>query len=259
MLPSQRAAAAAGDLRLTLTQDVASSRIGTPLTLTATLFQGDGDGGSTPVAGTWAVEFSGTGDGGWRSGPVPTVDGRATYGRTAPVGQQETVTATLVAAGLVLVLGITVAAVSVPYVRESPGPTVDVLGTREGKPVVEVEGRRTFPTEGSLRLTTVLVTQPERAFNLLGALGGWFARDTAVLPYEAVYPDDTTAEDEQADQRPAGPAAQSAHPGLPGRDVGGRGRCGRGGGAHGVGAPSQGSTGYGAAQLMNIPPSTLID
>jgi hypothetical protein len=99
VLPSQRAAAAAGDLRLTLTQDVASSRIGTPLTLTATLFQDDGDGGSTPVAGTWAVEFSGTGDGGWRSGPVPTVDGRATYGRTAPVGQQETVTATLVAAG----------------------------------------------------------------------------------------------------------------------------------------------------------------
>ncbi|QIK67390.1 PDZ domain-containing protein [Nocardioides sp. HDW12B] len=107
--------------------------------------------------------------------------------------------ATLVAAGLVLVLGITVAAVSVPYVRESPGPTVDVLGTREGEPVVEVEGRRTFPTDGSLRLTTVLVTQPERAFNLLGALGGWFARDTAVLPYEAVYPDDTTAEDEQAE------------------------------------------------------------
>ncbi len=107
--------------------------------------------------------------------------------------------ATLVAAGLVLVLGVTVAAVSVPYVRESPGPTVDVLGTREGEPVVKVEGRRTFPTDGSLRLTTVLVTQPERAFNLLGALGGWFARDTAVLPYEAVYPADTTAEDEQAE------------------------------------------------------------
>ena len=94
---------------------------------------------------------------------------------------------------------VTVAAVSVPYVRESPGPTVDVLGTREGEPVVTVEGRRTFPTDGSLRLTTVLVTQPERAFNLLGALSGWFARDTAVLPYEAIYPDDTTAEDEQAE------------------------------------------------------------
>ncbi len=107
--------------------------------------------------------------------------------------------ATLVAAGLVLALGITVAAVSVPYVRESPGPTVDVLGTREGEPVVKIEGRRTFATDGSLRLTTVLVTQPERAFNLLGALGGWFARDTAVLPYEAVYPDDATAEDEQAE------------------------------------------------------------
>ena len=107
--------------------------------------------------------------------------------------------ATLVAAGLVLVLGVTVAAVSVPYVRQSPGPTVDVLGTRKGEPVVEVEGRRTFPTEGSLSLTTVLVTQPRRAFNVLGALGGWFDGDTAVLPYEALYPEDTTAEDEQAE------------------------------------------------------------
>ncbi len=107
--------------------------------------------------------------------------------------------ATLVAAGLVLVLGVTVAAVSVPYVRQSPGPTVDVLGTRKGEPVVEVDGERTFPTDGSLRLTTVLVTQPQRAFNILGALGGWLDQDTAVLPYEALYPADTTDEDEQAE------------------------------------------------------------
>ena len=98
-----------------------------------------------------------------------------------------------------LVLGVTVAAVSVPYVRQSPGPTVDVLGTRKGEPVVEVDGERTFPTDGSLRLTTVLVTQPQRAFNVLGALGGWLDQDTAVLPYEALYPADTTAEDEQAE------------------------------------------------------------
>ncbi len=107
--------------------------------------------------------------------------------------------ATLVATAVVLVLGVTVAAVSVPYVRQSPGPTVDVLGTREGEPVVEVDGERTFPTDGSLRLTTVLVTQPKRAFNVLGALGGWLDQETAVLPYEALYPPDTTAEDEQAE------------------------------------------------------------
>ena len=107
--------------------------------------------------------------------------------------------ATLVAAGLVLVLGVTVAAVSVPYVRQSPGPTVDVLGTRKGEPVVEVDGERTFPTDGSLRLTTVLVTQPAarvqrpRRPRRLAA-----TRTTAVLPYEALYPEDTTAEDEQA-------------------------------------------------------------
>lgn len=108
--------------------------------------------------------------------------------------------ATLIAGGLVLVLGIVVTAVSVPYVRQSPGPTVDVLAEDDdGKPVVEVTGHRTFPTTGSLRLTTVYVTQPRRTFNLLGAVTAWSEPDVAVLPYEAIYPDGTTAEDEQAE------------------------------------------------------------
>lgn len=109
--------------------------------------------------------------------------------------------ATLLAAGLVLVLGVLVTAVSVPYVRQAPGPTVDVLGEDgSGEPVVVVvEGRRTFDTDGTLSLTTVLVTQPRRPFNLLGAMTGYFEDEVTVLPYEAVYPEETTAEDERAE------------------------------------------------------------
>jgi PDZ domain-containing protein len=108
--------------------------------------------------------------------------------------------ATLVAAGLVLVLGVLVTAVSVPYVRQAPGPTVDVLGAGEsGEPVIEVEGRRTYDTDGALSLTTVLVTQPRRPFNLVGAVTAFFDDEVTVLPYEAVYPEETTPEDERAE------------------------------------------------------------
>lgn len=107
--------------------------------------------------------------------------------------------ATLVAAGLVLVLGVLVTAMSVPYVRQSPGPTVDVLGENDsGEPVLAIEGRRTYETDGSLSLTTVYVTQPRQTFNLLAALGGWLEDDVAVLPYNAMYPADATPEDERA-------------------------------------------------------------
>ena len=155
--------------------------------------------------------------------------------------------ATLVAAGLVLVLGVTVAAVSVPYVRQSPGPTVDVLGTRKGEPVVEVDGERTFPTDGSLRLTTVLVTQPQRAFNVARApsAAGW-TRTTAVLPYEALYPERHHrrgraggvggADGQQPGHRGRGGADQDrlrphdvrrGHRGHAGQPVGGRARAAR--------------------------------
>lgn len=108
--------------------------------------------------------------------------------------------ATLLAAGLVLVLGVVVTAVSVPYVRQAPGPTVDVLGAGEDdEPVIEVEGRRTYETDGSLSLTTVLVTQPRRSFNLLATVAGFLDEDVTVLPYEAVYPEETTLEDERAE------------------------------------------------------------
>ena len=49
-LPAQHASAAPGDFRLALSQDSATSRIGTPLTLTATLSQDDGDGGTTQLS-----------------------------------------------------------------------------------------------------------------------------------------------------------------------------------------------------------------
>jgi PDZ domain-containing protein len=88
-----------------------------------------------------------------------------------------------------------------PYVLMSPGPTVDVLGETKGEPIVEVQGRRTYPTEGELRLTTVSVSSPGSRVSLFDAMAAWADPDQSVLPRETVYPADRTPEDERAESR----------------------------------------------------------
>ncbi len=83
----------------------------------------------------------------------------------------------------------------VPYVTMSPGPTVNVLAETKGKPIIEIEGKRTYPTEGDLRLTTVSVTNPARKVGLGAALRAWFDSARAVYPRDVIYPPDQSAED----------------------------------------------------------------
>ena len=107
-------------------------------------------------------------------------------------------TASLLAVGLLFVLVVMAARLSVPYVTVSPGPTVDVLGEERGKPIVTVDGRRTYDTSGELRLTTVSVTNPDAELSLLEAMWAWMREDQDVLPVEVMYPKDSTAEQERA-------------------------------------------------------------
>lgn len=103
--------------------------------------------------------------------------------------------ATLAAAGVVIVILVAVAALlPVPYVIYSPGPTEDTLGEWDDKPVVQVDGAETFPTGGELDLTTVGVTRADAKIDLLTALRAWANTDQAVVPREIVYPPGTTAE-----------------------------------------------------------------
>ena len=96
-LGSEPAAAATPVLSLGLTQSSATSAISSSVTFTATVTW---SGGATtePDEG-WYVQFTGTGDGGWTSGPVPTDDGQASYARSSPVAQTETITARIANAG----------------------------------------------------------------------------------------------------------------------------------------------------------------
>ena len=110
---------------------------------------------------------------------------------------RRTLTLLLASALVVLLTGAAVAA-RVPYVALGPGPTYNTLGEVDGKAVLQITGRRTFPTEGHLDLTTVGV-QPE--LTLVEALDGWFDRERAVVPREVVFPPGQT--DEEVDRRTA--------------------------------------------------------
>jgi PDZ domain-containing protein len=105
----------------------------------------------------------------------------------------------LLAAGFLVALMIFAAVPSVPYVTVSPGPTVNVLGEEQGKPIVQVEGHRTYPTRGQLRLTTVSVTNPDHHVSLVEAMAAWLRPDEAVLPYAAMYPTSSSTEQEHAE------------------------------------------------------------
>jgi PDZ domain-containing protein len=88
-----------------------------------------------------------------------------------------------------------------PYVLMSPGPTVNVLGETKGEPIVEVQGRRTYPTDGELRLTTVSVSSPGSRVSLFDAMAAWVDPDRTVLPRDNVYPEDRSPADERAESR----------------------------------------------------------
>lgn len=118
----------------------------------------------------------------------------------------------LLGAVITALLSIGVLAAPIPYVVLGPGPTVDTLGKKDNKEVIQVSGRETSTSAGQLRLTTVGV-QPD--VKLLSAIAGWVSSDEAVVPYELIYPPGQTqqqvekrnAEDFAASQTSAETAA----------------------------------------------------
>ncbi len=146
----------------------------------------------------------------------------------------------LLAVPLLVALWFQVLREPLPYVIYSPGLTVDVLGTTDAdQEIIEVSGAETYDDDGQLRLTTVLVTQPQSDVNLFQLLGAWIDGDDAVYPYDAVYgprghrrveggggrlPDGELAG--QRDRRGADRAGLR-RPSVAGRGAGDGGRAGR--------------------------------
>jgi PDZ domain-containing protein len=104
----------------------------------------------------------------------------------------------LLGALVTALLSIGVLAAPVPYVVLGPGPTVNTLGTENGKDVIQVSGRATSTSAGQLRLVTVGV-QPD--VKLPAAIAGWLSPDEAVVPRELIYPPGQSVQ--QVEQRNA--------------------------------------------------------
>lgn len=96
---------------------------------------------------------------------------------------------TLVIAAVCVIAGFVVATLTpVPYVALSPGPTLNTLGSPYGKPLVQVSGRRTYPTTGHLNMVTVSYTGgPGVTFNIFSALRAWLTPGDAVVPESEIF------------------------------------------------------------------------
>ncbi|MQA88040.1 MAG: PDZ domain-containing protein [Streptosporangiales bacterium] len=101
-----------------------------------------------------------------------------------------------VSSALVLALGAAGALFPVPYVALEPGPATDTLGKSGDKPVIAVEGRRTYPTEGRLDFVTIAYRgSPQDQIGLLTALRGWLDPQVAVVPQSAIFPEDQSVDE----------------------------------------------------------------
>jgi Lon-like protease len=107
-------------------------------------------------------------------------------------------TAILTGVGLVLVIIVLAVRSPVPFVTLEPGPTVDVLSRIDGKPVVRVEERRTYDTDGSLQLVTVSESTAEHRVGLLEAMSAWWRPSMTLIPREIAFPEQTTNDNERA-------------------------------------------------------------
>lgn len=101
------------------------------------------------------------------------------------------------------------------YVIQQPGPVYNTLGTAENAdgeevPLISVEGAETFPTEGALDLLTVQVQgNRERTPSWFELALAWFDPTKAVLPIDAVFPEDQTTQ--QRNEQSAAMMTDSQH------------------------------------------------
>lgn len=108
------------------------------------------------------------------------------------------------ATGIVIALALTAMALPVPYVVESPGPTLNTLGEVDDRPLLSIDGTESFrPESGRLDLTTVYVSGGgDRTLTFFDALSAWADPHRDVFPAESVYPRGVTG-DEISEQNSA--------------------------------------------------------
>jgi PDZ domain-containing protein len=108
----------------------------------------------------------------------------------------------VVLAGVFVVLA---ARQPVHYVTFRPGPTLNVLGQYDGKPIIKVSGHPVYRDKGGLRMVTVYAGGPGDEIDLVRMVQGWIDPDIAVIP-SSIYTGQT---DETVHQQSAEQMASS--------------------------------------------------
>jgi len=97
----------------------------------------------------------------------------------------------------IVLFGVLLAAVPVPYVALGPGPTFDTLGEVDGKAVVAIEGTPVKPTSGHLNMTTV---SQRDGLTLGQALAFWGSGNDQLIPRDLVFPPEKSRDDIEKSQ-----------------------------------------------------------
>jgi len=92
----------------------------------------------------------------------------------------------------IVVFGVLLAVVTVPYISLGPGPAFDTLGEVDGKQVVDIKGTQTHPTTGHMDMTTV---SQRDELSLAEALTLWLSGQEQLMPRDLVYPPGSSRED----------------------------------------------------------------
>jgi PDZ domain-containing protein len=92
----------------------------------------------------------------------------------------------------IVVFGVLLSAVTVPFVALGPGPTFDTLGEVDGKQVVDIQGTTVHPTTGHLNMTTVSQSD---GITLGQALALWTSGRDQLVPRDLVYPPDKSKDE----------------------------------------------------------------
>src|SRR5665648_1092580 len=137
-------------------------------------------------------------------GPLPGPPADEPIADEPPLLTPRAVTQAVATVATAILLAGTMAMVGVPYVVDSPGPTLDTLGEYHDAKLIVVDGAPTYPSTGQLRLTTVSVLGgPGSRVSLIRVLEGWWDPSSAVRPVEDVVPPDQTPEEIAASNQAA--------------------------------------------------------
>lgn len=103
---------------------------------------------------------------------------------------------TAISGAIVAVLTVLALVLPAPYVTESPGPTINTLSSVNGKKLVSIEGRQTYPSDSELDLVTVYVDGgPVSRVTTFDVLASFLNPGRAIYPQYLIYPEGATQDE----------------------------------------------------------------